>query len=468
MNNFKPKDHAEEVAIFRHSIIGSLCARELAHGELAAELRGLAQQRVRPPGSTQTRTFSVPTLERWLHAYRQGGLAGLRPCARSDRGRGRDIDPCMRALLCDIRREHPSASVELILRTLRADGRIGDELKAATVRRLYREQGLDKVALRDGSGPKIRLKWQAERPDALWHGDICHGPTLTLDGRKTPVRIHALLDDASRYIVAFSVEKDEKEETMLHMLVRALRLYGIPDALYLDNGATYRGDALRLCCARLNITLLHARPYDPQARGKMERFWRTLRENVLDHLGSVATLADIAANIQRFLDMHYHCAPHAGLMGRAPTLVYAPEQREVDELSESRLREALTVREERKIRRDTTLSVGGQLFELEHGYLAGRKVTIAYCLLDKPPAPVVELEGKRIPLRAVNAVHNSHKKRLPQLPSPEHAKAKVDFDPCGALALQEARDAENLAHTGKTTRENPTDVDVEEDLHAIF
>jgi hypothetical protein len=44
----------------------------------------------------------------------------------------------------------------------------------------------------------------------------------------------------------------------------------------------------------------------------------------------------------------------------------------------------------------------------------------------------------------------------------------VDFDPCGALALQEARDAENLAHTGKTTRENPTDVDVEEDLHAIF
>jgi len=457
----QPKDHAEEIALFRHGLIGQICARELSHGELAEALRALSQERVRPPGSARTRTFAVPTLERWLYAYRKRGLGGLCPRPRRDRGRGRDLDPALRKLLCDIRREHPDASVLLILRTLRADGRLSDEVSASTVRRLYRQEGLDKISQRDGKGPTTRLKWQAERPDALWHGDVCHGPTLVLAGRRTPVRIHALLDDASRFIVVLSVESDEKEETMLRLLVRALRLYGVPDALYLDNGATYRGEALRLCCSRLGISLLHARPYDAQARGKMERFWRTLRENVLDHLGEVASLADITARIQAFLDVHYHAAPHAGLMGRAPGLVYAPGQREIDALSESRLREALTIRLRRRVHRDTTISVRGQLFELDHGYLAGRVVTVASCLLDEPLAPVVEHEGQRIPLRLVNPVHNAHVKRPPRRAAATSAAAAeppVPFDPGGALVQKAARDAAAEAD----------DLAQEEDLDAIF
>ena len=139
------------------------------------------------------------------------------------RGRGRDLAPELRQLLGDIRREHPAASVPLIVRTLRADGRLSAAVSASTVRRLFRQQGLDKVSQRGGKGPTTRLRWQAERPDALWHGDVCHGPTLTLGGRRTPVRIHAMLGDASRYVVAFCVETDEREDTMLRLLTRALR-----------------------------------------------------------------------------------------------------------------------------------------------------------------------------------------------------------------------------------------------------
>ena len=61
----------------------------------------------------------------------------------------------------------------------------------------------------------------------------------------------------------------ERELDMLHLMVRALRKHGAPDLLYLDNGSTYRGDVLRLGCERLGITLVHAAPYDPEARGKM-------------------------------------------------------------------------------------------------------------------------------------------------------------------------------------------------------
>jgi putative transposase len=261
------------------------------------------------PGSVLTTTYSVPTLERWLYAYRQGGLEALRPRTRSDKGRGRYLTDELRQLICDIRREHPNASARLIVRTLEADGRLeAGTIKPSTVRKLLREQGLDRVAVRDGSGAKTRLRWQAAAPDALWHADVCHGPTLQLGGVRTPIRIHGMLDDCSRFVVALETHASEREQDMLHVLTRALRLHGKPDMLFLDNGSTYRGEVLQTACSRLGISLVHARPYDPEARGKMERFWRTLRQGCLDHLGHVGTLDDINQRLAMFLERHYHRA----------------------------------------------------------------------------------------------------------------------------------------------------------------
>ena len=119
----------------------------------------------------------------------------------------------------------------------------------------------------------------------------------------------------------------EREDDMLDLMLGALRRHGAPDAMYLDNGATYRGDVLRLACERLGITLIHARPYDAAARGKMERFWRTLREGCLDHLGTMTSLHDVQARLLAFLDGHYHQTPHGGLFGKSPADVWSTATR---------------------------------------------------------------------------------------------------------------------------------------------
>ena len=107
MESLKPKDHAEELAIFRSEIIGALTRRELDHGALRALLVELAAARYRPPRAHGTRQYSVSTLERWYYAYSAGGLDALRPEPRSDAGRARELTAEQRQLLCDIRREHP-------------------------------------------------------------------------------------------------------------------------------------------------------------------------------------------------------------------------------------------------------------------------------------------------------------------------------------------------------------------------
>jgi len=434
MQKTEEMEHAQQVALFRSEIIGALLHRELGRGQLAQELFTLSQQRFRPPGAVRTRTFSVPTLQRWLYAYKHKGLLGLRPQPRKDRGRGRHLTPALKTLLCDIRREHPEASVPLILRTLERDGRLDKgSVSCATVRRLLGEQGLDRTSLSTQAPSHTRLRWETSAPNALWHADVCYGPTLQIAGAPHPLRIHALLDDCSRFILCIAAFDTEREEEMLRLVVRALRAHGRPMALYLDNGPTYTGDLLRIACSRLDITLLHAKPYDPQARGKMERFWRTLREGCLAFLPAIATFPQVQERLDTFVHKHYHLSPHAALLGQCPKQVFT--QAEPLPVDEATLREALTHRQRRRVRCDTTVSLDGKLFELDQGFLAGRVVTVASCLLDgAPPVPWVEWEGQRLVLHPCDPKLNAHRKRPPSGAPPPRTGAQVPFDPHTALS----------------------------------
>jgi len=424
-DSLRPRDHAEAVALFRAEIIGALARRDLDRGDLAAALRALGEQRFRPPGSATTRQLAPSTLERWYYAYRRGGLDALRPAPRSDRGRARALTDAQRELLLDVRREHPTASVPLILRTLVADGRLARAaVSATTVARLYREAGLERGARPDGH---TRLRWAAEHPGALWHGDVCHGPSLRIGSTTRPLRVHALLDDASRFVVALEAHHTEREADMFGIFLRALRRHGAPSALYLDNGSTYRGEALRLACERLGVTLLHARPYDAPARGKMERFWRTLRAGCLDHLGAVSSRHDVQARLLAFLDAHYHQAPHGGLLGRTPADAWAGARCTL--VDETQLTAALTVRNRRRVRKDGTVDLDGAAWQLDQGFLAGRVVTVAVDMTSAE-VPYVEHDGHRYLLRAVDAVAASRTRRKRPV---RRTSPRVPFDPAGAL-----------------------------------
>lgn len=430
-----PKDTAEGVAIFRAQVIGPLLTRVFAsHGELAAAIRTLARERHLPPGASATRFYSEATLERWYYRFKKRGLAGLTPQRRSDVGHARELTDAQRELLCAIRREHPTTSAALILRTLELDGRLAKgAVSLSTVRRLYRVQGLDRITLRVADG-RVRMRWQADRADALWHADVCHGPAMRIGGRTVPLRIHAILDDHSRYIVAIAATTTEREVEMLSLLVKAMRTTGRrPEALYLDNGSTYTGEVLATLCSRLSVGLLHASPYDPQARGKMERFWRTLREGCIDHLGTPGSLHDVQVRLLAFLAKHYHVAPHASLMGKSPGEVYETAPRYEESIDDAKLGAALTVHGKRRVRRDGTLEIAGMTFETRAGFLAGRVVVVGRSLLDPSSDPWIEHEGERYLIGRVDAEENARRKKQGPASKRPQRGLDVPFDPAGAL-----------------------------------
>jgi putative transposase len=430
-----PKNTAEATAIFRAQVIGPLLTRVFqSHGDLASEIRALTRVHHRPPGSSTTRTYSEATIERWYYRFKKRGLAGITPRRRSDTGHARELTDAQRDLLLAIRREHPTTSAALILRTLEIDGRLAkNAVSLSTVRRLYDQHGLDRVSLRTADG-RVRLRWQADRVDALWHADVCHGPAMKIEGRTVPLRIHAILDDHSRYIVAIVATTTEREVEMLSLLVKAMRSTGRgPEALYLDNGATYKGEVLATLCSRLGVGLLHATPHDPQARGKMERFWRTLREGCLDHIGTPGSLHDVQVRLLAFLAKQYHVAPHASLMGKSPGEVYETAPRHDNPVDDAALGAALTVHGRRRVRRDGTLEVGGVTFETRAGFLAGRVVVVGRSLLDPTSDPWIEHEDERYVVGRVDARENARRKKQGPCANRPARGLDVPFDPAGAL-----------------------------------
>ena len=426
-----PKDHAERVALFRAQIIGRLAARTLDRGELRTELEVLSRTPFRRPGGEITRHYSVSTLERWYYAFRARGLQGLVP-GRPRKGFAQGLTQAQRDLIVAIAKEHAGTPVSVIVRALR-DAKTLDlvDVSDNTIRRFLAAQGLDAAARRQKAKGTARRRWEAQAPGVLWHADVCHGPSLRINGRAMPLRIHGILDDASRYVLALRAFHTEREVDMLSLLVDALRAFGKPRTLYLDNGSTYRGEALAVACHRLSIRLVHAQPYDPQARGKMERFWRTARERCIDHLDGLESLHDVQARLLAFLDRHYLPVPHSSLLGRCPADVFAAERVDADPVPDDELRTALTVRGTRRVRKDGTVAVGGLDWEVEDGYLAGRKVTIARTLFDPDVAPWIEHEDRAFRLRRLDPVANGLR---PQRNAKRARRGidAIDFDPASA------------------------------------
>lgn len=432
-----PLSRGEETALFRLGIIGDLLARELARGELKAELQQRAQARYRPPGAQRSRRYSWKTLQRWYYAAKRSPRA-LEPQSRA-RGYALALDEEQRRVLLEVRRQHPSASAELILSEALRHGLLNKgQVSVPTVRRLFREEGLPRTSLKRATRRHVRRRWQAERPGSLWHGDVCHVEVLFADGRRRKVCVHALLDDASRHVLALEVFETEREKDMLLLFCTALLEHPACEVLYLDNGSCYRGKVLAAACARLGIRLVHARPYDAEARGAMERFWRTMRQQVTDHLGVLTGLHPLRVALWTWLDRRYHRHPHGGLMGDTPMHAWREGLRRLPApFSARQLAEALEVPLRRKVAKDGTLSVDGVLYEVAGSHLAGQTLEV---VIDPLTDKLLRArhQGRDVPIGRCDPRANARRGRPVPSEPPAIPAEDLPFHPIAGL-LEAAR-----------------------------
>jgi transposase InsO family protein len=425
---------AEAVALFRLGIVGDLLARDLSAGELRDELVRRAAERYRPPGARASRQFHWKTLQSWYYAAKRRGHRALMPASRKQ-GFALGLSPEQRDLLLQIRADHPSAAANLILDTAVREGVVeAGQVSISTLRRLFAAAGAPRTAA-NRSQRRDRRRWEAARVGALWHADVCHVWVRDAEGQPQKLYVHGMLDDHSRYVLALEARTSELEVDALSVLCGALLRFPAPDVLYLDRGACYRGDVLALACSRLDIKLLHPQPHDPQARGKMERFWRTLRQRCTDHLPRGATLHDVNAALLAFLDADYHARPHSSLLGETPSkrfqrgLGALPRPRTAKELAE-----ALEITVKRRVAGDATFSIDGRTFEVRGRHLAHKIIDV---VIDPFSGAVLRASHQDRPVVVGICDPALNRGRRRATPADEPART-VPFDPIAAL-LDQAR-----------------------------
>ena len=228
-----------------------------------------------------------------------------------------------------------------------------------------------------------------------WMSDVMHGPKVPDGRRRRKTYLIAFIDDATRVIPHAAFAFAENTAAFLPVFKHALLRRGLSERLYVDNGANYRSHQLALVCAKLGIALIHARPYQPAGKGKIERWFRTLRAGWLRHLDLEAIDGIEALNraLAGWIEGEYHQSPHRGLDGQTPLDRWAATGAEVryPDAAGLDLEELFLFEAKRRVMKDRTLSLHGRLYEAD-AILIGQSVTVRY----DPAAP---------PSRALQVVH---------------------------------------------------------------
>ena len=375
------QNHSQEIALFRYGLIADLVNWPPGQRGLYANLREKAGRSYHIPCSRRTRV-AEETLRDWLAAWRRGGFEALRPRPRADLGRSRGIPGPVADLLCSIKDEEHSLSVALVIEKARATGTVPEEmaLPNSTVHRLLSRAGLMQKRPDEPNG-NDRRRFCFEKAGELWMADVMHGPQVAVEGgRRHKAYLIGILDDATRVVPFCAFAFSEAVGAFLPVLGQAVRRRGIPTRLYCDNGAAFRSHHLELVCAKLGIILIHSRPYIPQGRGKIERFFRTVRMQFLPRLSPEDTKSIEAINraLWGWIEGEYHQAPHKGLSGDAPldrwamsadALRLPPADADLDTL--------FLLEAKRRVQRDRTVSLRGVLYEVD-ATLVGETVTLRF------------------------------------------------------------------------------------------
>lgn len=272
------EDEKKEVGCFRFGVIADLVNRnDLESGELERLIGERCARKWQIPYSDRTR-ISRSTILRWMRLYKRGNrkLESLYPQSRSDQGQSRTMDAETLLSLMSLREEFPKVTVKGLIRKMEERGMapVKTRLNTSGVYRFLKAYDLMNP---DAPGPEDRRKFEAELPNDLWQSDVMHGPQIIVNGKLRKTYLIAIIDDHSRLIPYAGFYLSEGLDSWLDALEKALLKRGLPRKLYVDNGAAYRSKHLEQICASLGIALIHARPYKPQGKGKIERFFRTVR-----------------------------------------------------------------------------------------------------------------------------------------------------------------------------------------------
>ena len=405
-------DRAQEIGLFRWQIVGEATDVSLSARERGRLVRALAEREHLAPDGRWVRV-GRNTLDRWIRAYREGGFDALVPAPR----RVANATPeRLLELAVALRREQPARTAAQIHRII-----VEAEGAAPSARTIQRHLAAAGLPWKGSQIARALGRFEAESRNELWTGDALHGPLI--DGRR--VFLFCFIDDHSRLLVGYRWAAREDVLNASRALRAGIAARGLPKAVYVDNGSPFVSGQLLRACAVLGIRLIHSTPGRPEGRGKIERVFRTVREQLLVELEDrpPASLEDLNRIFQSWVEQVYHRRVHTET-GQTPLerfLAAGPPPLP----SELALTGAFRWSERRTVSKTGTVGMHGNTYEVDPE-LAGRQVDLVFDPLELADV-AVQIDGRHVGLAVRAAGSNVTSIHAPSRPSRRREPTGIDY-----------------------------------------
>lgn len=354
---------AEDIALFRYGIVREAADETLSKAKRGQLVRELASM-THPGIDGAPVVVSRQSIDRWIRTYRKGGFRALHPSARHVEPRTPEH---LLELAGDLRKEDPFRTAAHIAQIIRTQH--GWSPHERTLQRYFKALGLTRAQL---TSQNIAFgRFEADYPNEIWVGDALHGPVIA--GKKAI--LFCFCDDHSRLVTAHRWTYSEDTLSAQAALRRGILSRGIPGTVYLDNGSPFVSRQLLRALAVLGIRLVHSKPRRPQGRGKIERFFRTVREQFLIEVAhsNISSLEILEERFQGWVEQVYHRRVHSET-NQTPLERFSIKAK-IPDLA--LVREAFLFSESRVVTKTAMVSLYGNDYQVDQA-LIGRRIDLVF------------------------------------------------------------------------------------------
>ena len=397
-----------DIALMKYSAIAPVISGLPAQYKSFSEyFRGVSERGILHPDG-KLRHYAASTIAKWYELYVKSGFDALQPSGRSDEGKPRKLDDALQEQILYLKEHYPRMSAAAIYKQLKHDGSIRrGELSESTVLRFINRLALEKKLTNN----QDMRRYERPHINEVWCGDSSVGPYLkTPDGKNHRVYVIALIDDASRMVVGIDVFFNDTFASLMSVLKSAVSKYGVPRVLNFDNGSAYKNRQMELLAARIGSVINYCRPYTPTAKAKIERWFRTMKDQWMASLDirDFHSLDELRGSLSAFV-RSYNLAPHSSLKGKSPQDRFFSEPEKIRRLDMQQIEESFLLELERRVSADSVAVIDGVEYEVDCRF-AKQRITLRYSP-DMKDIFVVEHDGSLTPIRLLNKQENASVKR---------------------------------------------------------
>jgi len=413
MKHRKQEQKEKLICEFRYGMIAELLNPYLTKEQQRQLIREKAAREYEIPYSSK-RTITEATIRLWLRRYKLYGKNGLLPRKRNDVGRAKSFTEGEQSALIAYMEKHPEVPATTAVRTLQRSGKITSYISQSALSRFVRANGLTREQLKREKTQERNLKFEFFKPLECVQADCMHGFSVPDGaGKKRKAILLAFIDDATRRIIYASFSFSERSYEFERGVKHILKTHGRIGTLYADNGATFVSDQTKRILSIVGIHFIHSRPRKPAGRGKIERFFRTVRDQFLRAIDpeEIKNLEDLNIRFRSWLESEYHRNPHRGIGNKTPLEAWIERAEYIIQIDrEVDLDEVFLHEISRKIYKDNTFSLDGNLYEIP-GILVGERITLKYDPISKNPIHVYHKNKHYADARKLDTYGNSKIKR---------------------------------------------------------